>query len=306
MATLPDHFAEIDVSAWAYGSDEPLGTKPKRWLIDPSGQLWLFKRATDNSTADGTYQKGDDWAERIAAEVARQLGIPAADVELAVIDHDDLSGPGIISRMVIAEGESLVHGNELLAEVGVQADHPKDRRGYTLGAVRNVLDRVHSPTGGPEMSAWEWFVGYLVLDALLGNTDRHQENWAVIHNGARRLSPSFDHASSLGFQLADAERVERMTTRDERRGPTFYASRARSKFEHQPHPIAVAAEGLAMVGSATRELWLARCEQLDSIKAIVGRMPTHRMSDPARSFAAAIFRANRAALLSHPFGTVAP
>ena len=188
MAAPPDEFAEIDVSTWMYASDEQLGTKPKRWLVDPDQQLWLFKRATENSTPAGTYQKGDDWAECIVAEVARQLGVPAAHVELAVIGHGELAGPGIISRMVISEGESLVHGNELLAEFGVRAEHAKDRRGYTLGTVRTVLEQVEPPAGQADLTAWEWFVGYLVLDALVGNTDRHQENWAVIHNGGRRLA----------------------------------------------------------------------------------------------------------------------
>lgn len=85
---------------------------------------------------------GRSRSERIAAAVAEELGIVVAEVQLAVIDHQDLSGPGVISRMVVADGESLVHGNELLAEAGVQADHPKDRRGYTLDAVRVALGGV--------------------------------------------------------------------------------------------------------------------------------------------------------------------
>jgi serine/threonine protein kinase HipA of HipAB toxin-antitoxin module len=59
-----------------------------------------------------------------------------------------------------------------------------------------------APSDGSEYpSAFAQFTGYLVLDALIGHTDRHEENWGVIEGitGAKRLAPSFDHASSLGF-----------------------------------------------------------------------------------------------------------
>ncbi len=46
--------------------EEPLGTKPKRWLQDPvTSEYGLMKDVTSNRRADGSsYQKGDDWAER--------------------------------------------------------------------------------------------------------------------------------------------------------------------------------------------------------------------------------------------------
>ena len=52
---------------------------------------------------------------------------------------------------------------------------------------------------------------YLVLDALIGNTDRHHENWGMLRKrrGERWtgfIAPSFDHASSLGRELLDVRR----------------------------------------------------------------------------------------------------
>lgn len=81
-------YVEIDVSERELSGDEPLGTKPKRWLVNPAtGERWLMKDATFNRLADGSeYRKGDDWAERIACGVAAVLDLPAARVELCV-DH---------------------------------------------------------------------------------------------------------------------------------------------------------------------------------------------------------------------------
>ena len=53
---------------------------------------------------------------------------------------------------------------------------------------------------------------YVVLDALIGNTDRHHENWGLLAkiDGALKLdiAPSFDHASSLGRELHDEKRLQ--------------------------------------------------------------------------------------------------
>ena len=52
---------------------------------------------------------------------------------------------------------------------------------------------------------------YALLDGLIGNTDRHHENWMVdyiYYQGDQRYKvfPSFDHASSLGRELAEERR----------------------------------------------------------------------------------------------------
>src|SRR5690606_12050768 len=102
---------------------------------------------------------------------------------------------------------------------------------HTIEVIAQVLDGVGPPPGKTAGKAMDWFAGYLILDALISNTDRHQENWAVIDDGGERwLSPSFDHASSLGFQLTDAERDERLTTSDHQRTVAAYANRAKSKW----------------------------------------------------------------------------
>jgi hypothetical protein len=299
-------FPEFDISSWRPEGHEPLGTKRKLWWVDPDTETdWLFKYATFNRNADGSvYLKGDDWAERIATALAVEIGLPVAVAELALVHADGAVEYGIISQKVLSPDESLVHGNELLAETGVVGVHAKDRRGYRLEAVRTVLEPVEPPLVG-NLTAWECFVGYLVLDALIANTDRHQENWAVVQrDGKRRLAPTFDHASSMGFQLSDEERTERLETRDRGRQIPAFAARARSRFEGNPHPCDVAAEALTMVPTAVREHWLGRCAGIESLGPIVGRVPAHRMSDPARRFAEGLYASNRARMLSHPPDTV--
>ena len=300
--------AEIDVTDWAIDAVEQLGTKPKRWVLEPSTQArWLMKDTTFNTRADGSrYAKGDDWAERIATEVADGLGLPAARTELALARAGDAVANGVISRMVLADGESLVHGNELLAEIGVAGESSHDRAGYTLHAVERVLSMVApSPQHLEGFSAWDCFAGYLVLDALIGNTDRHQENWAVIASGGRRLlAPTFDHASSLGFQLDDDQRAQHLSSPDPKQTADAYADRARSRFEGSAHPIEVAAQALATASTPARAHWIESCRGFPDFAAIVDRVPQGRMSEPSRTFAVAVFNRNQSRLLSHPLCTL--
>lgn len=298
----PDRFEVLDVTGWRAGGEEQLGTKPKQWLRDPSDRLWLWKAATWNPSPAGDFRKGDDWAERVVTEIARSMDVPVATTELA----ERAGRFGTVSLSVVdPESERLVHGNELLAEIGVIGSDPHDRTGYTLDAVRRALDGVTGST--PGSTAFEGLAVYLIVDAVAGNTDRHQENWAVIESptGKRRLAPSFDHASSLGFLLHDAVRSAMLATTDRNQTPEAWAARARTRFEGRPHPVEVALAVIDMVGPDVAGASMERLGQLD-LPGIVARVPAGRISEPAREFAVQVAEANRARILSHPTRTMDP
>jgi hypothetical protein len=54
--------------------------------------------------------------------------------------------------------------------------------------------------------------GYIFLDALICNTDRHHDNWGLLRwrsskeEPVHTVAPSFDHASSLARELSDERR----------------------------------------------------------------------------------------------------
>ena len=308
MPPVQQPYAEINVTGWSVVGDEALGTKPKRWLKHPeTGERWLMKDTTYNKRSDGTrYRKGDDWSERIATGVAGRLGLPAARTELAVTAIGGDLRYGVISKSVLAAAaddigdseEELVDGNELLLDPVIDGD----RTGYTIEAVRDALTGVEAPAaidGG--LTAWDVFVGYLILDALVGNTDRHEENWAVIDR-ARHLSlaPTFDHASCLGFQLDDHDRQRRLHTHDSGFAPEAWADRAKSPFAGRPHPVVAAVKAMAVVETRGSDRWIDRCGDVDSLVEPVWMIPKKRISQPARQFAERVLRRNCRRLLAGP------
>lgn len=292
--------SEIDVTNWEPEGTEQLGTKPKKWLREPTTETpWLIKYVTFNTTADGTFAKGDDWAERAVGLIAEAMGVPVAKSELAYEEREGHRHHGILVRSVITSANTqLVHGNELLADLGLEVRRPK-RKGYTIDNVRRCLEGAAAPDPSTDrFSAWDVFVGYLVLDAVCANTDRHEENWAVLRGESDQLAPSFDHASSLGFNLSDADRSERLATQDALRQVDAWASRAQTPFFGRPHPIDAAVLGLQLVDEGVKAHWtdaVARLE-LDEFFSV---FPSERMSGPAREFAKRVAHSNTQRILSH-------
>ena len=292
-----ERFEVEDVSGWPASHHEDLGSKAKVWLRSPSGQKWLFKYARRED------DQAEDWPEKAAAELAVALGIPAATVALA-----DRSGHRGVISLDVAQGWTLEHGNELLyaRDPSYQLHLPRPDQGYTLDAVREILTTpaCSTPPGWvlPSWSAYDVFAGYLVLDALIANQDRHHENWGVLLDeatGRRALAPSFDHASSLGFMLTDAERRERLTTNDQGRSVSHWAARGRSHFEGRPGLVALARDALASCSSHAAAVWLDRLRETTTEvwDTILSRLPKSRVSDPARIFASEVLTVNRGRLL---------
>ena len=289
---------EIDVSGWAVIRDEPGGRDPnKRWLAPdadaPRHQHWLWK--SRQATGDGTETALTDCAEVFVSRLAGALEIPAAECRFAVCD-DEL---GVISRNVTPEGYSLYPGTTYLPEIegyerqrpdstGVRGGRMRRDRGYTLGAVEQVLASVGPPPGVTDISAFGVFAGYLVLDALVGNTDRHPGNWALLESdadGGRCLAPTYDHGSALGAGLTDDNRRSRH--------PEAFAARGRANpfAPHKQLLVDLALDAVRRVGAFA---WLRRVAALDLtvIRATL-EAPKARVSDVASTFMERVVLENR-------------
>lgn len=147
------------------------------------------------------------------------MGLPTHDVRIACYEGHI----GCAVRSFLEKHEILVHGNELLG--GAIKGYDKDKqRGQSAHNFSNIVETVEKWFPGKfRKSASLNFVGYLVFDALVGNTDRHHENWGMLLKPVKvskadrqmgeqmrfkvALAPTFDHGSSLGRELRD-ERVQ--------------------------------------------------------------------------------------------------
>ncbi|MBI3915618.1 MAG: HipA domain-containing protein [Betaproteobacteria bacterium] len=264
--------------------DEALGSKTKFWFRRDAEQ-WLFKETRENT--------GEDWAEKIAAEVAHLIGISAAKVELA--EFEGRRGCALLSFASRDKNDVLIHGNEILAGMVLGYDRNKRFRqaDHTLENIESAIRKLF-PLEEISDQVLTTLAGYLVLDALIGNTDRHHENWAILLLGDRptlSVAPSFDHASSLGRELQDIRREKLMRSG----GVERYVRGGRGAIYLGPGD-AHGANPLRLVEFGTRRFskyFLPALRQLQRVspaefRPVLDSVPEERMSAVSKDFAFSI------------------
>lgn len=151
-----------------------------------------------------------DCAEVFTSRLAGAIDLPAAECRFAILDGE----PGLISRNVTPRGFNLNTGTTYLPEVegyrrrpSAGSDSKSGRmrldEGYTLDSVEQVLEQVGAPPGVSDLSGFVAFAGYLVLDALVGNGDRHPGNWAILERQSDRQDPETRRYSRVGVLSND-------------------------------------------------------------------------------------------------------
>ena len=279
----PDSYPIIIVQPEWARNPEDMGSKKKFWYFDSDEQqgYWLFKYPKTNT--------GEHWAEKIAAEVATLLDIECARVELAKFAGEQ----GSAAKAFTDTDWELVHGNEMLAR-SVQNYDPDatfHHSEHTLANILSVMENVFVERT-TALEAKRRLAEYIVLDALIGNTDRHHENWGVLRRRSGDLwegfvAPSFDHASSLGRELLDAKREKLLTENrvgayvEKGHGAIYWSEGTR----YGPSPLQLVRLATSSypklfntVGGKLEKLDLAAMEQ------IVNRIPDSWMSPSSREF----------------------
>jgi len=289
---------EIDPT-WRRGVED-MGSKPKFWFRYRDA-MWLFKQARENT--------GEHWAEKVASEIGGLLSLPTHDVVLAT--YEGLQGCAV--RSFLKPGQSLIHGNELLAGAIDGYDKAK-QRGQADHNFENIVRALERRFTVPDVrkKVSLRFVGYMMLDALVGNTDRHHENWGVVQEYILRenretkqmrvamrtgLAPTFDHASSLGRELLDEARTRLASDpialrRYIRKGTGGIFRDADAKKGMAPIELA---EKVGQRYPQLFEPWKKRIEELpaDFAQPLLAEIPGSHMSDSAREFVLAFLSESR-------------
>ncbi|GAA6617404.1 hypothetical protein NUACC26_032140 [Scytonema sp. NUACC26] len=237
------------------------------------------------------------------------MGLPHAVYELASTWSGDR---GIISPNFLPPEGTLVHGNELLSSIV-----PNYPTFGTSGISQHTIDVVLKVIAGESVNlpidwtppsgiqkAVDVFVGYLLLDAWIGNGDRHHENWGIVQiktaltsEETQHLAPTYDHASSLGRDLSDSQR--------QKRSVQAYANKCFSAFygSVDDRKTLKTFDVFSLVAHRYPEaacVWLAQLENISkaNILDIFHRINCSRISPDASRFAQSILEINFHRLLT--------
>lgn len=148
------------------------GTRDKKIYLNPEdGELYYFKQSFKKGKRD---YKHEFWSEIIASEIGELLGFDILSYHIAIRG----SVVGCISKsMIIQASEELIEGGKYLQAFDntFKPENVKQRNQYNFELILNALFSFKKEKYLKEL------VEIIVFDALIGNSDRHQENWAIIN-----------------------------------------------------------------------------------------------------------------------------
>lgn len=171
-----------NISAWF---EEPWwntgGTRNKKVYLNPDDNVqYYFKQSLKKEQKDYKYEF---WSEIVASEIGIALKFDVLPYHLAIRGQE----AGCLSKSMIIQGkEELVEGGKYIKgfDNAFSPDDRKLRHQYDFDLVMGALAAFDLKKYAKDI------LEILVFDAIIGNSDRHQENWAVITEHSQ-LSKSF-------------------------------------------------------------------------------------------------------------------
>jgi hypothetical protein len=196
---MPELF---DISNWTkqpYYSTK--GSRNKSIVADARGIQYHFKtslyKPANGNKPERDY-KFEFWSEIIAYELGYLLGFKVLKYDIAVLE--DVMGC-ISKSMLPKDGQILTEGVQYLQ--GFDPDFaPGEQKGgtkYSFQLIRNTLKKY-------ELENYlKNIIEMILFDAIIGNGDRHQENWGFIseHSHFSKRTIEFIRLLKKGIQRQD-------------------------------------------------------------------------------------------------------
>ncbi|MDB5182232.1 MAG: HipA domain protein [Candidatus Saccharibacteria bacterium] len=193
------------------------GSRPRVTLEHAiTGKRFLFKTYSHNSR--------EVWAECLASHLGEIFGIPIQKVVIKKASTNmikilkgnygkylpsDWKPIGTLARDIFLKDEEIVYGAKI---VGTASD------ALTLSQIETDIRKQYY---APE-DLLQSFAQMIVFDAIIGNMDRHHENWGIVEHlqyrqqllfgkntlvEKRHFVPLYDHGSSLMFEIKSEGKI---------------------------------------------------------------------------------------------------
>lgn len=162
------------------------GSRKKKLVIDNRGNRVFFKYEHSD------YEVSEACSEKMSYEIANILGYECAKIELA----RDLAGNlGVLNYLFIDIGN--VEHMDAVSYLNIHGDErPKY---YTISNIEETLNKL-------DKKLFKDFMKILIFDALVGEQDRHEENWGIEKIGGKyKLSPLYDNGCNLLREFRDLD-----------------------------------------------------------------------------------------------------
>jgi len=185
----------IDFNTWLEykGASEGSGRSEKIWLINPkTDTIGLFKYRKSEFTTE-------HFSEKLASEIAKLIGIEAAEIEIGKY-HSRI---GTMSYQILEntfetrDDKMLIEGIRLINNFYPEYNKDtlydrKNNKYYSISMIKKALESYEL------IKLFDNVLEMMIFDFLIGNTDRHHSNWALVQNNDEFIfCPLYDNGSSL-------------------------------------------------------------------------------------------------------------
>lgn len=166
------------------------GSRIKKIVIDNKGKKAFFKYEGKD------YIVSEACSEKMCYEIAKILEYDCAKIELAKDNNGVL---GVLNYLFVDIGN--IEHIDVVSYLNI---HDNERaKFYTVSNIKNMLDKLNK-------KLFDGFIRIMIFDALVGEQDRHEENWGIkIVNGEYEISPLYDNGCNLLREFKDEKFIEK-------------------------------------------------------------------------------------------------
>lgn len=217
----------VDITDWAIGGSfayYPDGSRAKFEVFCPSNidysflipnHRYLFKKTFERKSGIIFYEQF--WTEIIAYKLGRILNIEVPPAFIACYTdpvRKTLEYASLIEWYYNYPGAvecRIDRGGDFMSRALPAYDREKGKQHNFQTILQIFNDWLH-------IANWKQkWAEILLFDTIIGNTDRHQENWEVYahfdKNGdlIEALSPAFDNGTSMGYEILSKDLQQKLS-----------------------------------------------------------------------------------------------
>ena len=176
------------------------GANGKKIAVRFDGDVWLLKFPPSAAEKPTTLSYSNSChSEHVASTIANMIGLRAHETRLGTFTNGK-------TKVVCACRDFTADGKQLYDFCSIKNTVIDSETGGTGTELGDVLDTIDRQSFVDPVVLKEHFWDMFVVDAFLGNFDRHNGNWGFLVDPATRkaeIAPAFDFGSCLLPQADD-------------------------------------------------------------------------------------------------------